>query len=92
MRPIARLTDQISHGGNIIGGSPDVLVNDLPVARLGDPVFCDIHSIPPEGSIQFIVTASLTKFANSLGIASIGDLISCGATITTGSPDVTLDS
>lgn len=84
--PACRVGDEISHGGAVIGGSLNVLTNGLPAARLGDPVFCDIHS--DEGDIQTIVTASLTVRANGLGRARIGDLISCGATLITGSPNV----
>lgn len=77
----ARVGDAISHGGAITSGSPNVFVNVLAVARLGDSVTCDIH-----GS-QTITSASLISRANFLGIARVGDSVSCGATITTGSPN-----
>ena len=41
--PVARIGDPISHGGAIAGGSPNVFCNSLNVARIGDPVACEIH-------------------------------------------------
>ena len=82
----ARLGDAIDHGGAIIGGSLNVLVNGLPSARLGDPVYCEIHSL--QGAIQTITSGSLTVLVNGLPKARIGDSISCGATIISGSLDV----
>jgi uncharacterized Zn-binding protein involved in type VI secretion len=72
--PAARLTDTISHGGNIIGGSINVLTLGLPQARLGDPVYCQEHSF--EGDIQTITSGSLTVLTNALPSARIGDSIS----------------
>jgi uncharacterized Zn-binding protein involved in type VI secretion len=78
---IARVTDTIDHGGAIITGSPDTVVNDLPMARVTDQVQCNIHGT------QTIVTGSGTLYCNSLPVARIGDLVSCGAVIVSGSPD-----
>ncbi len=81
MPNVARLTDSISHGGNIITASPDTILNDLPVARLTDLVNCAIHGINP------IVTASSTVSVNGLGVARLGDSTACGAVIVTASPN-----
>lgn len=81
-QPVARIGDLISHGGAITSGSVNVLVNLLGVARLTDTAVCDIH-----GPVT-ITSASVISIANLLGIARVGDSLSCGATITTGSPNV----
>lgn len=82
MPRVARLGDQISHGGPIITASPNVRVNSIRVARLGDRVNCARHGI------QTIVGASATVKANSIGVARFGDPISCGAVIAEASPNV----
>ena len=79
---VARIGDKISHGGTISSGSANVFCNGIGVARIGDPVACDLHGA------QTITGGSTTVFANSKRLARVGDSISCGAVITTGSPDV----
>lgn len=78
-KKVARINDSISHGGQIIEGSPTVSVNSRKVARLGDHVQCAIHGL------QTIVSASTTVKANSKGVARLDDDISCGAKISTAS-------
>lgn len=82
MRKVARITDTISHGGQIIEGSPNTFANSLKIARLGDHVQCAIHGL------QTITSASTTVKANSKGMARLNDTISCGAVIVTASPNV----
>lgn len=82
MPQAARVGDEISHGGNIVAGSPNVFINGPASARVGDAVLCDIH-----GS-QTVASGSTTVFVNGPAKARVGDSISCGATIVTGSPDV----
>lgn len=67
--------------GRIAQGSPDVLVNGLPAARVGDQVTCDAGKIA-QGSGSVLV--------NGRPAARVGDKITCGATITGGSPDVVI--
>jgi len=74
MPPASRLGDTHSHGGNIISGSPNVLTLGLPQARLGDGVYCQIHSF--EGDIQTITSGSLLVLTNGLPSARIGDSVS----------------
>jgi uncharacterized Zn-binding protein involved in type VI secretion len=85
MPKVARAGDTISHGGQIISGSPDCFCNEQQVARLGDSVLCAIHGV------QAISSASSTTFANNIGVARVGDSITCGAVISSGSPDVYVD-
>jgi len=79
---VARIGDAISHGGVIITGSSNVMVNGLGVARLGDSVNCAIHGL------RVISTASAITHANGLGVAREGDFVTCGAVIVTGSSNV----
>jgi uncharacterized Zn-binding protein involved in type VI secretion len=71
----ARLGDEITHGGPIITGSPDVFIVGPPSARETDLVYCAIHEE------QIIAQGSLTVLVNGLPKARVGDLISCAATI-----------
>jgi uncharacterized Zn-binding protein involved in type VI secretion len=78
----ARLNDSISHGGSIVEASGNVTCNGRRVARRGDRVVCVIH-----GS-QTIVGGSSTVSTNGRQTARLGDAISCGAVISSASPDV----
>lgn len=82
MGQTARQGDTHSHGGFIIAGSPDTFANGIPVARQSDPAMCVIH-----GMVQ-IIGGSSTVFANGMKVARVQDMLSCGAIIITGSPDV----
>jgi uncharacterized Zn-binding protein involved in type VI secretion len=81
MSNIARQGDMHSHGGTIIGGSPDTYVNGQRVARQTDMAMCPTH-----GMVQ-IIQGSGTVYCNGLRVARLGDLLSCGAIIIQGSPD-----
>lgn len=81
MPNVARITDQGSHGGEIVTGSPNTIVNGLLCARIGDTYNCAIHGPNP------IVTGSPDVFVNGRAVARIGDSTACGAVIVTGSPD-----
>jgi uncharacterized Zn-binding protein involved in type VI secretion len=86
MPAVARVGDSISHGGSITGGSPTTVVDDLALARLGDPVHCVVH-----GAQTISGPCSPTTQADGLRVARVGDGVSCGATITTGSPTTRAD-
>jgi uncharacterized Zn-binding protein involved in type VI secretion len=82
MANTARLTDTLSHGGYIMGASPDRQANGLGVARIGDNAMCNQHGMVT------IVGGSQGVLTNGLATARIGDMLSCGAVIVAGSPDV----
>jgi uncharacterized Zn-binding protein involved in type VI secretion len=46
-KPVARLGDPGSHGGNISTGSSPIFVNSMPVALVGDIYSCPIHGSNP---------------------------------------------
>lgn len=81
MPKVCRIGDTGDHGGAIATGSPDVFVNGIPVARIGDIYDCLLHGPNP------LVTGSPDVFANDRKVVRIGDLASCGAAMITGSPD-----
>ena len=82
MPQVAFVSSEISHGGFVVQGSPNVTANGLAVSRMGDQVICDLH-----GSTE-ISGGSATVFANGKPVARVGDPVLCGAHITTGSPNV----
>ena len=67
-------------------GSPDVIVNNIPVVRLTDhyPKHC-CGPVCHDGNAS---EGSPDVFANNLAVHRNGDAISCGDTAANGSPDV----
>lgn len=87
MPAVCRLNDvDTGHGacGNtpITAGSPDVMVNGLPCARLGDPL--NNHCLHGRS----ISAGSGSVLVNGKPIARLNDPINCGGTMDVGSPDV----
>ena len=81
----------------VLGGSPNVLIGNLGVLRVGDPLA--VHTIgnpafppipPPcqDHPGQVVNTGSATVFANGIPIARVGDLVDIGGSITAGVPNV----
>lgn len=80
MPAIARLGDTSSHGGSITTASSDTRCNGRGIARNNDSFLCPRHGLET-------IVASRSKTCNGRAIAAVGDLITCGAVITSGSPD-----
>lgn len=68
----SRMSDAVSHGGVIATGSPNVLTESLPTARLTDLVACALHGV------AVIAGSSSTVLVNGRGFARIGDGCTCG--------------
>ncbi len=91
-KPAARLGDIGSdHNGfpptPIISGSPDVIINGKPAARVGDALAP--HSKPkhpPHG--RTIASGANSVLINGKPAANIGSAISCGGSVIIGSADV----
>lgn len=82
MPAIARQGDTSTHGGTVSVGSPNMMVNNRPVARVGDVFICPTHGP------QTIVSSPISGKTNQGKLlAVVGSNISCGAVITTGSPN-----
>lgn len=70
-----------------ITASPDVVVNNIPVHRLGDN--WALHACPPSPPHGGVLAGgSSIVYANNLPVGRIGDPVSCGSSVATGSPDV----
>lgn len=75
MPNVAFISTGLSHGGNVIEGSPNVTVNGKLVARVGDAAICSKHGLTS------ISSGSGTVSANGRKIARIGDPCACGASL-----------
>lgn len=83
MKPAARVSDSISHGGNIVSGSGDVMINSLPAAPVGiSSAACSI-----DGS-TVVASGSGTVLINNQPAGRLSDSTACGATIVSGSGNV----
>lgn len=74
--PAARQKDPDNHGAQVEIGSPNVSIEGLPAARVGDPVG------PP--CAKPIVKGSFTVFINGKPAARLGDQVGCSGTIVKG--------
>ena len=79
----------------VLGGSPNVVVNNVGVLRKGDPLAAHtIQQTPPllppciNHPGQMVNTGSATVFVNGIPIARVGDLVDIGGSITAGIPNV----
>jgi uncharacterized Zn-binding protein involved in type VI secretion len=82
---VARFGDTGSHGGTIISGASKIIVNDRPMARVGDIYACPIHGNNP------IISGVTTIFGEGMLVAHVGSKTACGAVITSGSLDTVVD-
>lgn len=77
MPPVARVTDQTSHGTPLTGaGSPTVLVGGLPAWRVSDFHTCPLVSpgpVPHVGGVDAV--GAPTVLVNGLPVAKVGDTI-----------------
>ena len=78
----------------VLGGSPNVVVGNLGVLTVGDPLsphtINNTIPIPPciDHPGQVVNTGSATVFVNGKPIARVGDLVDIGGAITAGIPNV----
>jgi uncharacterized Zn-binding protein involved in type VI secretion len=90
--PAARVGDPTNHGGSITApGVPNVLIEGLPAAVLGDQTTCPLSNgiVPHVGGP--IVTASATVLIGGKGAARVGDVNAetvSSAAILSGAPTV----
>ncbi len=82
MSAVSRLGDSSTHGGAITSASTNTNANGKGVARSGDTFLCPTHGTQ---TLQAITTK--TKVNGRL-VITVGAHVTCGATITQGSPDV----
>ncbi|MYN02902.1 PAAR domain-containing protein [Pseudoduganella sp. DS3] len=75
-RPVIRVGDKTSHGGEVLTGSSAFVLDGKGVARLGDTVSCPLH--PSETTIN---SGSETYITDGRPTARDGDTTACGATL-----------
>ena len=77
--PAARLGDLTTHGGSVLGGSPDVMIQGMPAARLGDWVTCprSTPGLPPVPHVGGNISGgcSPTVFINGMPAARTGSTV-----------------
>jgi uncharacterized Zn-binding protein involved in type VI secretion len=89
MPPAARALDPTNHPGAITGpGSPDVIINLRPAARVGDAHACAFPPLAGPHPPSTVTKGSATVLINSRPAARQFDPVGCGAMIIVGSPDV----
>jgi uncharacterized Zn-binding protein involved in type VI secretion len=88
--PAARMTDPTSHGGQVVAGSPTVLIGGRPAARLGDMAVCPLSDGPVPHVGGPIVTGAATVLISGMPAARVGDTIaeSVPSVIVVGAPTV----
>jgi uncharacterized Zn-binding protein involved in type VI secretion len=70
-KPIARVGDEVVHGGAIVSGDYKVLSNNLPTARKDDMAVCSRHGIAA------VKKVSATVSIGSRGVARVDDACVC---------------
>ena len=84
MGNVVRLGDGSSHGGTMVSAGTTVLVNGVPMCVSGDSHNCPI----PEHGVTSVTGSSSVKSGGKTVIKA-GDVAGCGASVISGSPNVT---
>lgn len=76
---------------NSVSGSSNVLINDIPAFRVGDPMA--VHCCPsiPECHPGNLAQGSPNVMVNDIPLGRIGDSVNCGGSMATGSSDVIIN-
>ena len=90
MSAVARLTDQCTGHGPFpsrvnTSASTDVFINNLGAHRVSDTWATHCAGSCHDSTLA---EGSPTVFVNGLALGRVGDLVACGSTIASGSPDV----
>lgn len=91
MPAAARQNDPDTSNGQIISGiSDDVIINGQPAALMDstDSDHAPYGPPHPPHAAATVVSASSTVIVNGKGLAYVGSQLSCGHSISSGSPDV----
>lgn len=81
MSKIAVIGSSSSHGGSIITGDPNVLVNGKLVSRKGDLHTCPL---PGHGVTAIVGNCVETLIIDGAPVAKVGSVCGCGAVISSG--------
>ena len=85
MGNVVRLGDGSSHGGSMISAGSTVNVNGIKMCVDGDS-----HSCPIRGHGVTSVTGTSSVTSGGKKIIKTGDVAGCGASVISGSPNVTV--
>ena len=88
MPAAARLFDPTSHPGLLMQGSPTVLIEGLPAARMSDKHVCLLPPVAGPHPPSPIAKGSVSVLINDLPAARQGDAAGCGAQILKGATTV----
>ena len=93
MPPASKLGDMVLHPAhtpaNIMNGSPNVLINNIPASTVGSMV--SVHcfpSSPPACHPSVIAGGSSSVLVNGKPLTRIGDKAGCGGIVMQGSANV----
>lgn len=85
MEKVVRLGDGSSHGGSMVSAGSSVTVNGITMCVDGDS-----HACPITGHGVTSVTGTSSVTSGGKRIVKVGDTAGCGASITQGSPNVSV--
>lgn len=89
MPAAARITDETTHGGSILGpGNPTVLIGGLPAATIEDTHLCALPDSDDHPMTSSFISASSTVLIGGKPALRAGDESLCGAKIIQGFPTV----
>ena len=87
-RPISRIgVDLVGAGGTMTLGSPNVFINNIPVALTGTPVTPHVQGTIPHPAAVVIGTTVKT-FINGVPFIRMGDIATCTDPVLSGAPNV----
>ena len=82
--PAATITSMTAHGGNVILGFPQVLINFMPASRIGDMHVCPmVTGVVPHVGGPIVSPCEPTVLIGFLPAARVTDMLTC-----VGPPDV----
>lgn len=90
MAKAAWFLSMTDHPGVVITGFTSVLINGWPAARVTDKHVCVMPPTAGPHPPSTIIKGSTSVFIGRQPAARVGDLTGCGASITTGSPNVSI--
>ncbi|WP_373986952.1 PAAR domain-containing protein [Duganella sp. BuS-21] len=88
MPAAARQFDPTSHPGLLMQGAPNVLIEGLCAARVGDLHTCMLPPVAGPHPPTPVVKGSATVLINNMPAARMGDSSGCGAVILMGAATV----
>lgn len=77
-KPAARMGDQTSHGGVIVGGFPTVIIGGKPAARVSDMHTCPmVNGLVPHVGGPILPSGAVMVMIGGLPAATVGNMCTC---------------